>query len=213
MDEHKQAVLQKRIEKTMKALERNKMKPFYAKDKGEALRIVQSLLQPGQTITCGGSVTLSECGIIDLLRSGQYHYLDRDRPDLTPEQKKQIFRQAFSADVYLMSSNAVTEEGELYNVDGNSNRIAALAYGPDSVIVVAGCNKIVPDLAAAVERVKKIAAPVNATRLHCSTPCAKTGVCMDCNAPDRICNTRMEMLRCHPAGRILVLLIDQDLGL
>ena len=81
MDEHKQAVLQKRIEKTMKALERNKMKPFYAKDKGEALRIVQSLLQPGQTITCGGSVTLSECGIIDLLRSGQYHYLDRDRPD------------------------------------------------------------------------------------------------------------------------------------
>ena len=84
MDEHKQAVPQKRIEKTMKALERNKMKPFYAKDKGEALRIVQSLLQPGQTITCGGSVTLSECGIIDLLRSGQYHYLDRDRPDLTP---------------------------------------------------------------------------------------------------------------------------------
>ena len=112
MDEHKQAVLQKRIEKTMKALERNKMKPFYAKDKGEALQIVQSLLQPGQTVTCGGSVTLSECGIIDLLRSGQYHYLDRDRPDLTPEQKKQIFRQAFSADVYLMSSNAVTEEGE-----------------------------------------------------------------------------------------------------
>ena len=82
MDEHKQAVLQKRIEKTMKALERNKMKPFYAKDKGEALRIVRSLLQPGQTITCGGSVTLSECGIIDLLRSGQYHYLDRDRPSL-----------------------------------------------------------------------------------------------------------------------------------
>ena len=82
MDEHKQAVLQKRIEKTMKALERNKMKPFYAKDKGEALQIVQSLLQPGQTITCGGSVTLSECGIIDLLKSGQYHYLDRDRPDL-----------------------------------------------------------------------------------------------------------------------------------
>ena len=187
MDEHKQAVLQKRIEKTMKALERNKMKPFYAKDKGEALRIVQSLLQPGQTITCGGSVTLSECGIIDLLRSGQYHYLDRDRPDLTPEQKKQIFRQAFSADVYLMSSNAVTEEGELYNVDGNSNRVAALAYGPDSVIVVAGCNKIVPDIAAAVERVKKIAAPVNATRLHCSTPCAKTGECMNCHSDGRIC--------------------------
>ena len=186
MDEHKQAVLQKRIEKTMKALERNKMKPFYAKDKGEALRIVQSLLQPGQTITCGGSVTLSECGIIDLLRSGQYHYLDRDRPDLTPEQKKQIFRQAFSADVYLMSSNAVTEEGELYNVDGNSNRVAALAYGPDSVIVVAGCNKIVPDIAAAVERVKKIAAPVNATRLHCSTPCAKTGECMNCHSDGRI---------------------------
>lgn len=212
MDEHKQAVLQKRIEKTMKALERNKMKPFYAKDKGEALRIVQSLLQPGQTITCGGSVTLSECGIIDLLRSGQYHYLDRDRPDLTPEQKKQIFRQAFSADVYLMSSNAVTEEGELYNVDGNSNRVAALAYGPDSVIVVAGCNKIVPDIAAAVERVKKIAAPVNATRLHCSTPCAKTGECMNCHSDARICCNYLVSAQQRHQDRIKVILVGEELG-
>ena len=173
---------------------------------------MQSLLQPGQTVTCGGSVTLSECGIIDLLRSGQYHYLDRDRPDLTPEQKKQIFRQAFSADVYLMSSNAVTEEGELYNVDGNSNRVAALAYGPDSVIVVAGCNKIVPDLAAAVERVKKIAAPVNATRLHCSTPCAKTGECMNCHSDGRICCNYLVSAQQRHQDRIKVILVGEELG-
>ena len=136
----------------------------------------------------------------------------RDRPDLTPEQKKQIFRQAFSADVYLMSSNAVTEEGELYNVDGNSNRVAALAYGPDSVIVVAGCNKIVPDIAAAVERVKKIAAPVNATRLHCSTPCAKTGECMNCHSDGRICCNYLVSAQQRHQDRIKVILVGGELG-
>ena len=111
-----------------------------------------------------------------------------------------------------MSSNAVTEEGELYNVDGNSNRVAALAYGPDSVIVVAGCNKIVPDIAAAVERVKKIAAPVNATRLHCSTPCAKTGECMNCHSDGRICCNYLVSAQQRHQDRIKVILVGEELG-
>lgn len=212
MDEYKRGVIEKRIQKTMQALQRNKMQPFYAKDRKEALKIVQDLLLPGQTVTCGGSVTLEECGIIDLLKTGNYNYLDRNQPDLTPDQRKAIFRQAFSADVYLMSSNAITEEGELYNVDGNSNRIAALAYGPDSVIVVAGYNKIVPDLEAAVERVRQVAAPVNAARLHCNTPCAKAGECMDCHSDARICCNYLISAQQRHKDRIKVILVGEELG-
>ena len=184
MDESKKMILEKRIEKTMKALEKNKMKSlFTAENRQQALELVKELLQPGQTVACGGSVTLDECGILQLLRSGDYHFLDRSAPGLTPEQSKGMLKQAFLADVYLLSANAITENGELYNVDGRFfNRAAALAFGPDSVTVVAGYNKIVADLPAAVERVKKIAAPANATRLHCKTPCAAVGECMDCHS-------------------------------
>lgn len=142
MDESKKMILEKRIEKTMKALEKNKMKPFYAENRQQALELVKELLQPGQTVACGGSVTLDECGILQLLRSGDYHFLDRSAPGLTPEQSKGMLKQAFLADVYLLSANAITENGELYNVDGNSKRVAAAGFWvPDSVIVVAGYNK------------------------------------------------------------------------
>lgn len=212
MDESKKTVLGKRIEKTMKALEKNKMKPFYAETRQQALELVKELLQPGQTVACGGSVTLDECGILQLLRSGDYHFLDRSAPGLTPEQSKGMLKQAFLADVYLLSANAITENGELYNVDGNSNRVAALAFGPDSVIVVAGYNKIVADLPAAVERVKKIAAPANATRLHCKTPCAAVGECMDCHSDGRICCNYLVSAQQRHQDRIKVILVGEELG-
>lgn len=125
---------------------------------------------------------------------------------------KQIYRDAFSADTYLMSANAITETGELYNVDGNSNRVAALAFGPEQVIVLAGYNKIVPDMAAAVTRVEKIAAPANATRLHCQTPCAVTGECGHCNAPGRICCNYMVTGFQRQKNRVKVILIGEELG-
>lgn len=212
MDESKKMILEKRIEKTMKALEKNKMKPFYAENRQQALELVKELLQPGQTVACGGSVTLDECGILQLLRSGDYHFLDRSAPGLTPEQSKGMLKQAFLADVYLLSANAITENGELYNVDGNSNRVAALAFGPDSVIVVAGYNKIVADLPAAVERVKKIAAPANATRLHCKIPCAAVGECMDCHSDGRICCNYLVSAQQRHQDRIKVILVGEELG-
>lgn len=212
MDENKKAVMEKRIEKTMANLAKNKMKPYYAKDKQEALQLVESLLQEGQTIACGGSMTLEECGIMQLLRSGKYNFLDRAKPGLTPQDITEIYRKAFFADNYLLSANAITENGELYNVDGNSNRVAALAFGPSSVIVVAGYNKIVPDIDAAVERVKKTAAPANAIRLHCATPCAKVGECMDCHGDGRICCNYLVSAQQRHQDRIKVILVGEELG-
>ena len=212
MNESKRIIMEKRIEKTMANLERNNMKPYYVKNKEEALKLVESLMQEGQTVACGGSVTLQECGISDLLKSGKYNFLDRSVPGLTPAQITEIYRKAFFADTYLMSSNAVTENGELYNVDGNSNRVAALTFGPESVIVVAGYNKIVPDVDAAVQRVKKIAAPVNAYRLHCETPCAKAGECMNCHSTDRICCTYVLTSQQRKKNRIKVVLVGEELG-
>lgn len=212
MDEAKRVIIEKRIAKTMENLERNNMQAFYAKDKEEALKLVESLMPAGQTVSCGGSVTLQECGVKDLLKSGKYNFLDRSVPGLTAEQIKEIYRKTFFADTFLTSSNAITEDGELYNVDGNSNRVAALTFGPDSVIVVAGYNKIVSNIDAAVERVKKIAAPINAVQLKRETPCAKVGECMNCHSKDRICCTYVMTSQQRIKHRIKVVLIGEELG-
>lgn len=212
MDSSKRAVLEKRIGVVMKNLEKNNMKAFYAKDREEALKLVRELMPKGQTVACGGSMTLEECGILDLLRSGDYHFLDRSAPGVTPEKALDLMRQVFLCDTYLLSSNAITENGELYNVDGNSNRVSALTFGPSSVIVVAGYNKIVPDIPAAVSRVKRIAAPANAVRLHCATPCAKTGECMECHSESRICCTYVLTAQQRKKDRIKVILVGEELG-
>ncbi len=212
MNEHMRTIIEKRINKTMANLERNKMQPFYAKTKEDALKIVESLILQGQTVSCGGSATLQECGIMDLLRSGRYQFLDRSKPGLTQDEIKEIYRKTFFADNYLLSANAITENGELYNVDANSNRVAAMLYGPDSVIVVAGYNKIVPNLEAAAERVKKIAAPVNAVRLQCETPCTKAGECLSCHSEGRICCNYVVSAQQRHKNRIKVILVGEELG-
>ncbi len=166
-------------------------------------------------VSFGDSVTMRKTGIIDWLRAnGTWTLLDGFDASMPRPERLEIRRQALLSDLFITGINAVTAEGTLHWLDMVGNRIAPVAFGPRKVILVAGRNKIVADRAEAEERIRRIAAPQNIAR-HPGfrTPCAKTGVCMDCNSPDRICNTRMEMLRCHPAGRILVILIDQDLGL
>lgn len=212
MDENLKSVIEKRIHKTMANLEKHQMKAFYTETKSDAVELVKTLIPKGQTVTCGGSMSLQECGIMDLLRSGDYNFLDRGKENLSPEDIKQIYRVAFSCDTYLSSSNAITENGELYNVDGNSNRVAAITFGPDSVIIVAGYNKIVPDIQAAITRVQKIAAPANVARLHCATPCAKTGECMDCSGSTRICCTYTVHTYQRVKDRIKVILVGEELG-
>ena len=166
MDKNKYEIVRLRMERTAKALRRNNMVCECAENAAEALDILQDMLDDGSVIAVGGSMSLMEAGVLDELRAGDYHFLDRYEKGLTREQIKQIFRDSFSADVYITSTNAVTENGELYNVDGNGNRVAAMLYGPDSVIVLAGYNKIVKDLDEAKARVEAIAAP--ATRPVCA---------------------------------------------
>ena len=206
------------LEHTTDALCANRMDAVWVKTKEEAREKVKEWIPQQAVVANGGSMTLAECGIMDLLRSGDYQFLDREA--VAPEEVSALYRKAFSADVYLCSANAITESGELYNVDGTGNRVAALTYGPDCVIVVAGANKIVKDLGAAVERVKRIAAPVNTLRLERDTPCARCGICAKPNAvmgdgcrnEQRICATYVVTGFQRVPNRIKVILVAESLG-
>ena len=210
MDANKKKAMQGRIKKTLEALERNNMNAAYVNTDEEALKLVMSLVPEGSYTATGGSMTLRETGIRDYLES---------KTDLHKE-----YRDAYNASYYLASANAVTEHGELYEVDGRSNRISAMYFGPEKVIVVAGINKLVPELRSAVVRVKTEAAPANCIRLCCDTPCAKTGECaspafdenhlgaLGCKSEERICCGYAVFAQQRIKGRITVILVGEDHG-
>ncbi|MDE6727596.1 MAG: lactate utilization protein [Oscillospiraceae bacterium] len=204
--------MNERITRTMENLRLNKMKPYYAENAEEACDIVRELVKDDALITTGGSMTLKECGVTDML-AAEFGgaYLDRSAGK-DREAVEEIMRKAFVSDTYLASSNAVTEDGELYNVDGNGNRVSAMIYGPKQVVVVVGVNKIVKDLEEARERVEKIAAPKNTVRLNKATPCAKTGVCGHCRSDDRICCSYVVLAQQRVADRIKVIIVNEELG-
>ena len=202
---------EKRAKRVIAALKANNMEGWYLPDAASVRDFVEKLIPEGAVVSSGGSMTLAETGVIDLLGSGRYQYLDRSKAT-TGEEIGRLYRQAFSADWYLASANAITEAGEIYNVDGNSNRVAAITFGPANVLLVAGCNKIVKDLAAAKERVEAIAAPANTVRLSCATPCTVTGKCEHCHSPARICCTTTIHSFQRIPGRIKVLLVGEPLG-
>lgn len=214
-------VLHKHMETAMENLRRNRMEAYCVSRKEDVVPQVRALLRPGDTVAVGGSETLKEAGILDLLHSGSYRFLDRYAPGLTPEQVHRVFLDSMSADAYLCSVNAVTMQGELYNVDGNGNRVAALCFGPASVIVIAGRNKLVENLDEAVRRVKRMAAPANALRLSKETYCSRAGHCLGysgksctdgCSSPARICSTYVVQGWQQEKNRIKVVLVDDDLG-
>lgn len=207
-----------RIRRTMDALEKNNMNAYYAPASADAVRIVGTLLQEGDAISCGGSVTLDASGVKALMRSGRYRFLDREAVQ-TDAERQEIYRKTFSADAFLTSSNAITERGELYNIDGGGNRVAAMLFGPKKVIVVAGYNKIVRDLDAAQAYVKGITTPANALRLHIDTPCTHAAcpgtdgnMCSGCRSENRICSLYTVMARQRVKGRVHVILIGEEIG-
>lgn len=212
MDKNKFEIIRLRMERTAEALRKNNMFCECADSKEEALEIISELIEENATVAVGGSMTLFETGVIDMLRDGSYQFLDRYEKNLTKEDMKDIFVKSFSADVYVTSSNAVTEKGELYNVDGNGNRVAAMIYGPESVIVVAGYNKIVKDIDAAKQRVEEIAAPANCVRLGMGTPCTEAGKCCHCSSENKICADTVIMGRQRIKDRIKVILVGEELG-
>lgn len=216
MDKNAEFSMRKRIEKTAKNLKENNMEVYIAENFADAVATVKKLIKPGDTISSGGSMSLIESGVMELLQSGDYNYLDRANTD----DVEKLYRDTFSADAYLCSCNAVTENGELYNVDGNSNRVAAIAYGPKSVIMVVGINKLVPDLESAAKRVKTFAAPPNCVRLSCNTFCSKTGECSGlsdnmtdgCANNARICCNYLISARQRQIGRIKIIFVMKNLG-
>ena len=210
MDKFVCEVMEKRIEKTIKNLEKNNFTARRAKTREELLAQVAEFVPAGSQVSFGGSMSIIESGVLEYLRSrDDIDLLDRDK---NPDKALEIMKKALTCDVYFASSNAVTENGELFNVDGRGSRVAPMIFGPDSVVLVVGANKIVPDLSAAEMRVKKIAAPANTARLGCETPCRYTGECADCKSEGRICCDFVTMKMQRAKGRIKVIITDENLG-
>lgn len=184
---------------------------YFCKTKEEAANKALSLLSKGDTVTWGGTMTLFELGLDKKLKQGNFNVIDR--AEFSPENRGEVYRKAFFADAYFTSANAISENGEIVNIDGTANRIAAICYGPEKIIMLIGKNKICKNLDLAIKRAREVAAPKNANRFEISTPCKKTENCADCLCPDTICAQFLITRFCKPAGRIKVVLIDQNLGL
>lgn len=212
MSENLKKVQEMRIERTIEALKENGINGYKVKNKEELKELIESLIESKSTVTVGGSMTLFESGVIDLLRNGDYNFLDRNEEGLSRDDIEKIYRDAFFADYYLTSTNALTEKGELYNVDGNGNRVAAMIFGPKKVIVVVGVNKLVKNLDEAIIRMREIAAPANAIRLNRNTPCAKVGYCCDCKSPDKICREYTVIRSQGDKERFHVIIVEENLG-
>lgn len=225
MDANRNRVREISIARTIERLRKNNMEAAYLPSGQDVVPMLRSILDEGCSIALGGSATLAETGVLKLVRSNLYHLIDRYEQGLAPQEIHQRLIEAFSADVFLTSVNAITEHGELYCVDGSSNRVSAMLFGPEKVIVVAGWQKIVPTVRDAVNRVKRIAAPANAMRLEKESPCVKTGHCIAPYCDERhlmsiptgacdngICSNMVVMGRQSKKGRLSVLIVGEQVG-
>ncbi len=195
-----------------KHLEKRRMEGYYCKSAKEAKELALSFVKEGDAVSFGGSMTLSETGLLEELRKKKDIVLLDRSTAATPEEIRRIYEKAFTADTYFMSTNAITLSGELVNIDGNGNRAAALIWGPKQVVLLAGMNKVCPTLEDAIKRAREIAAPPNCIRLGKKTPCAVSGSCGDCYGNDCICSQTVITRRSQEPGRIKVILIGETLG-
>ena len=197
--------------KVIKGLESRNMSGYYAATKEEALAKALELIPEGASIAMGGAMSAHEIGLVEALKTGSYNFIDRDKAK-NPEEKRAAMLAAYDADFFLSSANAMTEDGIIVNIDGNSNRVSAIAQGPKQVLFIVGMNKICDDLDGAMKRARNVAAPINAQRFGLSTPCASTGSCMDCKSPDTICCQFLITRFSRHKGRIHVILVNDSLG-
>ena len=195
----------------VKKLELRGFEAYYCADKEEALAKALELIPASDVVSWGGSATIAEIGLLDAVKK-RNKVIDRDT-GATREEKLELMRQALLCDTFLMSSNAISGDGQLINIDGNGNRVAALIFGPRQVIVIAGVNKIAGSFEAAMDRARNIAAPINAQRFAgLAAPCYKTGLCANCQSPDSICAQFVVTRRSRTPGRIKVILVGEKLG-
>lgn len=198
----------KRAKVLVKNLQSRQFDAYYCETKEEALAKALALIPKGSSVGWGGAMTAQQIGLLDALHSDDYRAIDRD---LAPD-RVQAMRECLLTDVFVTGANALSLDGEMVNIDGMGNRVAAICYGPKSVIVIAGMNKVEQDLDAAVNRARTVAAPMNKQRFPAETPCLVTGSCADCKAPGCICNQIVITRNCRPAGRIKVILVGEELG-
>lgn len=208
---HKKTAFSRQAETIIKNLKKRNMEGFYFDSAAACTEAILADIPKGSVIGWGGSESIKECGLLEAIQRDDYELIDRSAAR-TPEESRQIYAKTVLADYYLMSTNAITTDGELINIDGNGNRAACLIQGPSHVIIVAGMNKVVTDVPSGVSRVRNIASPANAIRLERNLPCAASGVCHDCLSPECFCNQIVVTRRSMHSGRIRVYLVGEELG-
>ena len=211
MTEMQKKYYDKRGALLVKNLKSRHFDAYYCSTKEEALQQALSLIPEGDSIGWGGSMTCQQIGLLDAVKQGNYRAIDRETAK-TPEEREEIMRRAMVADTFLTSANAISLDGQMVNIDGNGNRVAAIVYGPKQVIVVAGMNKVENTLEAAITRARTVAAPMNQQRFGLPNPCGATGSCGDCKSETCICNHILVTRHCRPVGKIKFILVGEDLG-
>lgn len=207
MDENMKKRNERLAQMVIKGLQSRNMTGYYAEDKEAALKQALELIEENSTISMGGCMSAHEIGLVQALQEGNYQYLDRSKME-----PREGLLAAYDSDVFLSSTNAMTSDGILVNIDGNSNRVSCIAQGPKKVIFIVGMNKVCDDLDSAMKRARNVAAPINAQRFEVKTPCKETGKCFDCKSPDTICCQFLITRYSRHTGRIHVILVNDNLG-
>ena len=208
---HRSEALTRQAQSIIKNLQKRNMEGYYFITSAECTQAILQEIPAGSRISWGGSESIRECGLLDAVHNRDFELIDRTAAK-SPEESRLLFSKAVLSDYYLMSSNAITLDGELINIDGNGNRVACLVQGPNHVILVVGMNKVVPDVPSGIARIRNMASPANAIRLNRQLPCAMTGTCHDCFSPDCFCNQILITRRSGHPGRIKVFLVEETLG-
>ena len=213
MDQWQTWFREKQVERTIQALKKNNFEALFVPDSKAAFDDVMKHIPDGATVAVGGSVTLWQLGLLDALEKRKITFLWPQKQGKNPAEVRALMQKTFSADIFLSGTNAITEDGRLFNVDATGNRVAAMFIGPQKVIVVSGVNKIVTDIEEAEKRVKGWVGPQNAKRLNRKTHCVETGVCADCSSPDRICNIYVTLRKKPARTDVAVILVGENLGI
>lgn len=212
MADPKQKYYEKRSQILVKNLQSRHFEAYYCENKEEALKTALSLIPEGSTVGWGGAMSAQQIGLLEAVNNGPYNAIDRDKAP-NPDEREKAMRSCLLADVFITGANALSLDGQMVNIDGNGNRVAAIVYGPRSIIVIAGMNKVMDTLEDALVRARTVAAPMNKQRFASQTPCEITGACGDCRSEGCICNQILTTRNSKPAGRIKVVLVGEALGL
>lgn len=212
MNEYLNELLEMKKQRMVEQYKKHHMELIFMEDAEKLREYLKGILHSRKTVCVGGSQTLFETGVIDQIRSSDVIFYDRYEEGLSPEEIQEVFRKGFFSDIYFTSTNALTADGFLYNIDSVGNRVASMIFGPKEVYVIAGKNKVFESEASAIEHVKNIACPANCSRLHRNTPCVKVGKCVDCASDEKLCSSYVKMGFQKEVNRIKVIVLNEEYG-